>query len=88
MGQPRPRSTDAFSGESICGWSDGDYPPWLQREMDLFLPKEVLRRYGTQPSSVLNGSFWLIPSENLEAVCDALRGLGWVLERAQKLEFY
>src|SRR5688572_30351785 len=33
-GEPRPRGSDQFSSESVPGFSDGDYPPWLQQEMD------------------------------------------------------
>jgi hypothetical protein len=41
-GEPRTRGRDPFSGEMVPGWSDGDYPPWLQREMDHVVPEEVL----------------------------------------------
>ena len=88
MGEPRPRSSDPFHGEQIAGWSDGDYPPWLQSEMDLLLPKDVLEDHGDREDTFLNGSFWMIPSENLEAICADLKALGWELKRAQRLEFH
>jgi hypothetical protein len=87
-GEPRPKSTDPFSGELVPGWSDGDYPPWLQTEMQRILPAPVLEQFGKMESTFLNGNFWLIPEQNLEGICAALVALGWKLERAQDLEFY
>src|SRR4051794_6755966 len=55
-GEPRPRSADPFSGESVPGWSDGDYPPWLQSEMHLILPARVLKQFGKMQSTFLNGN--------------------------------
>ena len=86
-GEPRPKSIDAFSGESLPGWSDGDYPPWLQQEMEKVVPRTVLERFGTRGDTFLNGSFWLIPADNLDEICTALKALGWELERAQDLPF-
>jgi hypothetical protein len=38
-GERRPKSTDPFSAEEVAGWSDGDYPEWVQQDMDLYRPK-------------------------------------------------
>jgi len=87
-GEPRPKSTDPFSGEDVPGWSDGDYPPWLQQEMGDILPREVLLRFGEYKTTVLNGGFWLIPEEHLQDICDVLRAQGWELCCAQDLNFH
>lgn len=87
-GEPRPKSTGPVSGESLPGWSDGDYPPWLQTEMDDILPESVLEQFGKRVTTVLNGDFWLIPENNLVAICAALEALGWELECAQDLQFH
>ena len=87
-GEPRPKSKDPFSAESLPGWSDGDYPPWLQQEMEKIVPRTVLERFGKRADTYLNGSFWLIPTENLDETCTALNALGWELERAQNLPFH
>lgn len=57
-GEPRPKSADEFSGEMLPGWSDGDFPPWLQPEMSRLIPEPLLERFGKRESTPLNGSFW------------------------------
>ncbi len=88
VGEPRPKGTDLFSGESVPGWSDGDYPPWLQLELGRLLPASVLNKFGKREDTWVNGSFWLIPEANLLGVCAALNTFGWELESAQDLLFY
>ena len=88
QGEPRPKSTDPFSGECVPGWSDGDYPPWLQKELDFILPVSVLAQFGKRETTFVNGNFWLIPEDNLVAICAALKALGWELECDQDLKFH
>lgn len=87
-GEPRPKGADDFSGECIPGWCDGDYPPWLQKEMDRLLPKEVLAQFGVRQDTWVNGSFWMIPERCLEPMCEALRSLGWELQHEPELAFH
>lgn len=86
-GEPRPKGADEFSGEHVPGWSDGDYPPWLQAEMGRLLPQWVLRRFGTLESSVHNGDFWMLPPENADEIVAALQALGWRVQHAPDLHF-
>lgn len=86
--EPRPKAADEFSAESIPGWSDGDYPPWLQPEMDQLLPDALLRRFGERKNTALNGSFWKLPEENLPAICASLAALGWKLQHEPELPFH
>lgn len=86
-GQPRPKTADPFSSDSLPGWSDGDYPPWLQPEMDYLLPASVLAQFGKRETTSLNGDFWLIPEDSLPGICAALESFGWKLECAQDLNF-
>lgn len=88
QGERRARSTDRFDGESVPGWTDGIYPSWLQPEMDWLLPEAVLRQFGKRQDTWGNGSFWMIPEENLGGMCDALAALGWQLQREQELPFH
>ena len=86
-GTPRPKSTDAFSVESVPGYTDGDYPTWLQQEMGDILPTSVLQQFGKRESTMLNGDFWFFSAADLPAIGAALEALGWELECAQDLEF-
>ena len=83
-----PDPSMAFSSENVPGWSDGDYPPWLQKEMETILPKSILEQFGERQSTFLNGDFWLIPENNMADVCAALEAQGWQLELAQNLKFH
>lgn len=87
-GEPRPRGTDSFDAEEIAGWCDGDYPPWLQKEMGDVLPASVLQRFGRLEVTHVNGRFWMVPSENLAAMCDALREMGWDVEEWADVQFW
>ena len=84
----KPRVSDEFSGEAVPGWNDGDYPPWLQQEMDKVMPREVLEKFGTRTPTAINGNFWHIPKGNLDAICANLCELGFELELAQDLNFH
>lgn len=88
IGEPRPEPGDPFSGECIPGWTDGDYPEWLQQEMDGVVPRTILEQFGRLESTSINGSFWFVPKECLSEICDAIRSLGWEVENAQELPFH
>lgn len=88
QGERRPRGEDSFSGDMLSGWSDGDYPPWLQKEMEDVVPENVLERYGKRERTFVNGSFWMLPPEHLGAICEALEAIGWELEAAEGLRFH
>ena len=84
--QTEPDPDEQFDG----GWltEEGDYPDWLQPEMDLVIPDDILKAYGRLETTFLNGSYWHIPEENMEPMAEALRVRGYIAERAQDLPFY
>ena len=51
----KSQDDDKFVPEAIPGWSDGDYPPWLQQEMDSVLPQQVLARFAEKKITAVNG---------------------------------
>src|SRR5262249_9079592 len=55
--EPRPRGSDPFSSDEVPGYGDGDYPPWLQQEMESVLPAEVLEQFGKGEMTMLNGGY-------------------------------
>lgn len=88
QGEPRPKGADAFSGAMIPGWTDGDFPPWLQLEMPGLIPTSLLERFGKQQATWLNGSFWWLPPESADSLCAELSALGWKTEHAPSLRFW
>lgn len=87
-GEPRPRNTNAFSGEMVPGWADGDFPPWLQAEMPKLIPRHLLEHFGRQQPTSLNGSFWWLPPESADPLCAELSALGWQTEHSPDLRFW
>jgi hypothetical protein len=83
----RPKSGHAFSAEQVAGWSDGDYPTWRQQKVENVLPTTLLERYGGRCSSVINGSFWMIPPEKSEMIRH-LRALGYRIQSRRSLNFH
>lgn len=76
VGEAVPNPGDPFEVSMVAGFDEGDYPPWLQAELEQCLPRALLDRYAKRQSSFLNGSFYVLPPANMEAVADALRELG------------
>jgi hypothetical protein len=87
-GERRPKSNDPFSSELCPAYSDGDYPQWLQKDLDLYLPRQVLEQFATQEHTMLNGMFWEIPAKNEEQMIDALKKHGYSVAKAQHLNFW
>lgn len=66
---------------------DGDYPPWLQKSLDDFIPLEVLTRFGKRKASARNGYFWCLPSENLPQISEVLEARGYTITSGADLRF-
>jgi len=86
--EPRPRPDEPFSADAVGGFSDGDYPPWLQQEMERVIPIDILERFGVRDSTFLNGNFWHIPEEQMEPMARALRERDFEVIRADTLPFH
>ena len=84
-----PQSNDPFDLESICpAYFDGDYPDWLQKDQDLWLPEEILECCGKIESSVHNGPFWTINPKQEKKIVLRLRKLKIHAQRRDDLYFY
>jgi hypothetical protein len=88
QGEPRPDPSDTFSPDFVPGFSDGDYPPRLAREMHRVLPRWILDRYAERRDTFHNGYFWYICAADLGPVSKALRAEGWQVRAAGRLRFY
>jgi hypothetical protein len=85
IGEPRHKSTDRFEAEHVPGWSDGDYPPWLQQEMSALLPTSILEQFGTQQQTFINGSYWHILPDRVSEMVQCLKEQGYYVREAAAL---
>lgn len=88
QGEPRPRLDEDFSSEYVAGVPDGDYPPWLQAEMERIIPRDILRQFGKSETTHLNGPYWHIPEAQIEPMATALRKRGFKVIKAEHLPFH
>ena len=88
MDEPWPEPEEAFNPECVPGFDEGDYPPWLQPEMGRVVPMIILETFGNRVSTSLNGDYWHIGEDQMEAMAAALTERGFVVERADDLAFH
>lgn len=84
----RPRLDQPFDACEVPGVSEGDYPPWLQPEMESILPDEVLRKFGRVESTMLNGSYVHIDPAQRAELTRELERQGFVVIESSDLKFY
>ena len=86
----RPKTSDAFESETVPGYCDGDYPPWLQQEMlSLFSDKlrEELEKCGEVEDSFTSGPYLHLDPKALPEIKEILERNGYVLEDGMDLSF-
>jgi hypothetical protein len=86
--EDKPNGSESFNAEMLPGYSDGDYPPWLQTEIAQCLPAIVREEFSLRSDSVLNGPFWEIPADIEVPLIDRLRSLGYSVEQREDWFFY
>lgn len=88
VGEQRPEGSDAFSVDQVPGFSEGEFPPWLQTEMDSILPHSFFERFAVRETGFTSGSWWSIPANRLSEAVNALRERGYVVQEAEDLDFW
>ena len=83
-----PADDETFEPSVVPGFCDGDYPQWLQREMDDLLPREFLEEFGERQNTMLNGSYWHLDLERLAEILRALKHVGFEIEQREDLMFW
>ena len=81
----RPRGGDPFRPEHVPGYIDGDYPPWLQQEMDAFIPHQVVERFGNGERTFLNGDYTHLDPADLTAIKELLNSHGYLVKDGSHL---
>ena len=83
-----PNISTPFNSEDVPGYCDGDYPYWLQAEMDRCLPDEILEKYAELTETMLNGDYYHIDADQEEDICRELRTSGFNVIKREDLYFY
>jgi hypothetical protein len=82
-----PNDEAPFNSGAIPGYGDGDYPEWLQSKMDVYLPAQILAKFGELVATRLNGDYFHIDSSFERRMVSALRKLGYQVQRREDLFF-
>lgn len=83
-----PEDHEPFSCDSLPGFSDGDYPPWLALELEHHVPAAVLKRFATRELSFVSGPFYRIDVKHRDAILKALADSGLTVEKREDLVFW
>lgn len=83
-----PEDHEPFSCDSLPGFSDGDYPPWLALELGRHVPAAVLKRFATREFSWVSGSFHRIDVKHRDTILKALADSGLTVEKREDLVFW
>ena len=82
-----PGPDDAFDVAGVPGFFDGDWPPWLQKEILHVLPPPLVKRYAEACMTSINGVYFHIRQEDLPALLAELERRGIRAVHAPDLQF-
>jgi len=68
-----------FSPEHIPGFSEGDYPLFLELEQHGLMPPAFCARFGQRVTGFTSGSWWELPAERADEMKSALEAIGYVI---------
>lgn len=74
-----------FDADEVPGYSDGNYPTWLQARMEEVLPSAVLEKYGERAETTNTGMTVDLNWSDAESIADELRSLGHSVELREDL---
>ena len=72
-----PEDGDRFEPNDVDGLASVDYPMTHELAQELYLPSDVLSRFGALEQRLVEGSVWTIPVENGASLVEALRRRGY-----------
>jgi hypothetical protein len=61
----------------ISAYKSGEYPDWLQKDMDRCLPRPILERFARKKRTSQGGHYYFIHPRDLAAIKAALEALGY-----------
>ena len=84
-----PSPSAVLDVEQLCPQvMDGDYPQWLQKLQELWVPAVILERWGQHEYSMHNGMFWIIDPYFEKEILEELRRKKLKVEKREDLLFY
>ena len=84
-----PPPSGAVDIEQLCPQvMDGDYPQWLQKLQEVWVPIGTLERWGRRESSMHNDMFWIIDPQFETEILRDLRRQKLKVEKREDLFFY
>lgn len=87
-GLERPSPDEQFDSGRVPGFCDGDYPPWLQKEMADVLPAEVVSRFCRWETTCINGHVLRLEEKYRAPVVAMLLRAGYEVVRREDLMFW
>ena len=82
-----PGPSEPFKAEAVPGFCDGDWPPWLQKEILQVLPPPLVRKYAEASMTCINGVYFHIRQEDLPELLRELESRGIRATHEPDLEF-
>jgi hypothetical protein len=82
-----PRPGKRFKSEDVPGFCDGDWPPWLQKEIARVLPPPLVLKYAKASMTLINGVYFHIKQEDLPELLRELELRGIRAMHEPDLEF-
>lgn len=82
-----PGPDEPFDVVDVPGFCDGDWPPWLQKEIPRVLPPPLVKRYAKAGMTSINGVYFHIRQEDLPALLAELERRGIHAVHAPELRF-
>ena len=82
-----PGKDEPFDVADVPGFCDGDWPPWVQKEILRVLPPPLVKRYAEAVMSCINGVYFHIKQEDLPALLAELERRGICAVHAPDLRF-
>jgi hypothetical protein len=82
-----PGPDEPFEFEAVPGYCDGDWPPWLQKEIVRVLPPPLVRKYAEASMTLINGVYFHIRQEDLPELLRKLESRGIRATHEPDLQF-
>ena len=84
-----PGPAAVFGLEQLCPqYLDGDYPQWLQKQQEYWVPKDILERWGRKDTTMLNGDFWILETQYEVKIIKELQNSDLKVLKSDDLFFY